>query len=197
MKDSELELEIVIKNLQTFSTVKKYDRMIVNNNNNYVTIDDRYGQSLRRWYNNDSRTDLIKPIKLTYKRAIKEYNIGNLSYKTILESINNLFNVCVFTYQDYAELHKLIMDLRAQLEVAQKKVNENGNKKLTIFTESSESSYCSSEIKNNGNETFDIESQENDVNIIEEIPKTFWQKCKSFMCKYIVNPIKSFLEKWF
>lgn len=179
-----LELDIAIKNLQTFSIVQKYDRMIVNNNNYWVQIDNRYAQWFNRWYNSDSRTDLIKPIKLTYERAIKEYLKGELSYKTILDSLNNLFNVCVFTYQDFDELHKLIMNLRGELEVAASEKKEN-----TI-----------NHVLPNNKENFDIESQEYISD--DEIPNTFWNKawneCKSVVYKYIIKPIKRlFKRKYF
>lgn len=176
----ELELDIAIKNLQTFSCVKKYDRMIVNNNNYFVQIDNRYAQSLRRWYNNDSHKDLIKPIKLTYERVIKEYTEDNISYKTILNSLNNLFNMCVFTYQDFKELHKLIMDLRGQLEVV-------ASEKKEYITSNDVSSA----------EEFDIESQEY---VTQNVPETFWtktwNKCKTIVYKYIVGPVKKLIKKW-
>lgn len=174
----ELELDIAIKNLQTFSSIKKYDRMIVNNNNYYVQIDNRYGQSLRRWYTNDSREDLIKPIKLTYNKALKEYKNGNLSYKTILDSLNNLFNVCVFTYQDFDKLHKLIMDLRSKLELVSQKKN------------------C---INEQINVSLDNTDNEYDIETAEEIPNNFWfniwNNCKSIVYNYVIKPIKNLFNK--
>lgn len=200
MKPKQLELEIAIKNLQTFSSIKKYDRMTVNNNNYYVTIDTRYAQSIRRWYNDDSRKDLIQPIKLTYNRAIDEYLNGNLSYNTILNSLNNLFNVCVFTYQDYTELHKLIMDLRAKLEVIEKKSVKQKQDYYKEFNYYSTESNTSNDNELNVDiDEFDIESQENSIE--DEEPNTFWynlwNKSIKFVNKYIIKPIIQLFKNTF
>lgn len=79
-------------------------KMYVDKESNKLYIDDRYIQGIRRWLTNDSRKDILEPIKSTFD-YFKGYNY--LVTCHIAKKIGLTFKEI---YPDFEELHNLIQN---------------------------------------------------------------------------------------
>ena len=81
-----MELNIAYHNAFIFKNLNINEKLIVDKTSHKVLLDDRYGQSVRRWYTDDSRLDLLEAIKTTFKILLK----NNYDYYELKLIIKNL-----------------------------------------------------------------------------------------------------------
>ena len=117
--------EIILNNLIVLSNLDKFEKIVVDKSNNFITIDDRLGQSVRRWYTNDSKYDLYTATQFTFQGATNLYKKNKLDYDSIKKPLNNLSDKSRYTYQNFDDLHTLIRELESQLTIENYKKNSN------------------------------------------------------------------------
>lgn len=79
-------------------------KMYVDKESNKLYIDDRYIQGIRRWLTNDSRKDILEPVKSTFE-YFKGYN-----YLVMCHIANKIGSTFKEIYPDFEELHNLIQN---------------------------------------------------------------------------------------
>lgn len=99
--------KIYSHNCQILSKIEPGTKLLVDKsdteNKGKLYIDDRYIQSVRRWYTNDSRLDIIEPINL----ALDYFNnsVSKIGTRIIASHILKVFQQ---TYPDFVTLHEQI-----------------------------------------------------------------------------------------
>lgn len=115
------------RNIHIFSTIKNGEKISVKGFE--ANIDSRYFQTLRRKsdfiYGWDSSREATKNcIIYTYEKIMTE-DVQSISIETIIQSLDNLNDVMIYTYPDFKELHAKIADFTCYFR----------NKQLKIFSQ--------------------------------------------------------------
>lgn len=179
-----MEFDIACHNATIFKNIKQYEKMIVDKDSDQIYLDDRYGQSVRRWYNDDSREDLLVPIERTFDKLINEYKNGNYSYNDLKITIENLVITSIFTYQDFDKLHKGLLDIYGKIEVTRRDLDEQRNHNMLIDTDYFEDLY--------DEHSYDVIS-DIFVSVIGNWCGSFWNVGCNF-CTIVTTNIKDFYE---
>jgi len=115
-----MDLNVAYHNAFIFKNLNIHEKLIVDNTTNKVLLDERYGQSVRRWYTDDNRNDLLTAIISTFKILLK----NNYDYYELKRIIKNLIITCAHTYYEFDELHSELLNIHKQIEINYYKENE-------------------------------------------------------------------------
>lgn len=90
-----MELSTALHNLEIFKNLKPNERLYINSETEEISLDDRWGQSVRRWWDGSSRVQTINPINNTFSKIMTS---DELNYNELLQIAIRLKETLGVTY---------------------------------------------------------------------------------------------------